>query len=327
MFLPEFIYPSNPYLMIICLLLAHILDYIYPYHSGLMFLIHPVHTSYMMAKALGKPYSSRVRGVMTWLITLSTHIVLYGLVLYVAWSVSTYLWMIIASYIMKTSFSLKLLLDIVRRSRDCMVRGDWDCARYWVQQIVRRDVYKIDNEHVISAAVESLAESLVDGYLSPLLYITVLGPLGGLLQRVVNSMDSALGYKDPEYVNVGWFSAKADTVINFIPARVAAMLLIILSPSVGGSVRHSLNVWMMYRKATESVNAGNPISAIAGALKIRLEKIGSYVIGEPLKNLDHTVVTAALRLSILTAMLWFLITMITITVFINATITIALWLR
>ncbi len=327
MFLPEFIYPSNPYLMIICLLLAHILDYIYPYHSGLMFLIHPVHTSYMMAKALGKPYSSRVRGVMTWLITLSTHIVLYGLVLYVAWSVSTYLWMIIASYIMKTSFSLKLLLDIVRRSRDCMVRGDWDCARYWVQQIVRRDVYKIDNEHVISAAVESLAESLVDGYLSPLLYITVLGPLGGLLQRVVNSMDSALGYKDPEYVNVGWFSAKADTVINFIPARVAAMLLIILSPSVGGSVRHSLNVWMMYRKATESVNAGNPISAIAGALKIRLEKIGSYVIGEPLKNLDHTVVTAALRLSILTAMLWFLITMITITVFINATTTIALWLR
>ncbi len=311
MLLPEFIYPSNPYIIAICILIAHLLDYIYPYHSGSMLLIHPVHTSYVMARALGKPYSSRARGVATWIATISIHIALYSSILYIAWRISIYLWIAVASYIMKTSFSLKLLLDIVERSRSCMARGDWGCARYWVQQIVRRNVYQIDNEHVVSASIESLAESIVDGYISPLLYTSILGPIGGLVQRVINSMDSALGYRDPEYIDVGWFSAKMDTIINFIPARIAAVLMVILSPLIGGSIRYSLSIWRRYRRATESINAGNPISAIAGALRIRLEKIGSYTIGEPIRELNYVAIDEALRISKYVALTWLLITIAT----------------
>jgi len=305
--LPEFIYPSNPLIMMACVLLAHLLDYLYPFHSGLLLSIHPVHTSYIMARRLGKPYGSKVRGIIAWFITVVAHLALYTFILYVAWGISVYLWVITASYVMKTSFSLKLLLDVVRNALKCMSNDDWGCARYWVQQIVRRDVYKLDSEHVISAAIESLAESLVDGYISPLFYVVLLGPVGGLLQRIINTMDSALGYKDPEYVDVGWLSAKADTVMNFIPARLTALLIITISPVVGGSIKYSLRVWMKYRRATESVNAGNPISAMAGALRVRLEKPKYYVIGDALEGLSENTVVRALKISVLTSITWFLI--------------------
>ncbi|PUA33988.1 MAG: hypothetical protein B7O98_00825 [Zestosphaera tikiterensis] len=316
MILPDFIYPSNPLLMFASILLAHILDYLYPYHSGFMLFIHPVHTSYVMARKLGKPYSSKVRGFIAWIVTVTTHLLFYILILYIAWNISMYLWVVIASYIMKTSFSLRLLLSIVKKALICVSRNDWNCCRYWVQQIVRRDVYQIDDEHVVSAAIESLAESLVDGYVSPLFYITMLGPIGGLLQRVVNTMDSALGYKDLKYVNVGWFSAKMDTVVNFIPARVAALLIIISSPVIGGSIKYSLNIWRIYRGVTESINAGNPMSAMAGALKVRLEKIGSYSIGEFVERLDDIAMMKALKISTFVALIWLLITVV-LTVFLS----------
>ncbi len=310
MLIPEFLYPSNPLIIVICILLAYLLDYLYPYHSGFMLTIHPVHTSYVIAKILGKPYSSRLRGIITWITTIVIHITFYTFILYITWNISIYLWIATASYIIKTSFSLRLLLDIVKKASICISNNNWDCARYWIQQIVRRNVYQIDNEHVVSAAIESLAESLVDGYISPLFYIAILGPIGGLFQRIVNTLDSALGYKDPEYVNVGWFSAKMDTIVNFIPARITALLIIFLSPLVGGSIRYSLNIWRRYRKATESINAGNPISAMAGVLRVKLEKMYVYTIGEPIEKLDSTTMTKALKISILVAVIWLLITII-----------------
>jgi len=309
MILPEFLYPSNQFMMIACLLLAYLLDYLYPFHSGFLLTIHPVHTSYVMARSLGKPYSSKARGVLTWFIVVITHLALYSIALYVAWNVSVYLWLLVASCIMKTSFSSRLLFDIVRKALRCVVSNDWDCARYWVQQIVRRNVYRLSERHVISAAIESLAESLVDGYTSPLFYVALLGPLGGLLQRIVNSLDSALGYKDPEYINVGWLSAKADTVMNFVPARLTALLMVVLSPTIGGDVKYSLNIWRKYRRATDSVNAGNPISAMAGALKVRLEKPQHYVVGEAVEELNENIMEKALKISLITSATWFLITL------------------
>jgi len=312
MFIPEFLYPSNPLIIVICILLAHLLDYLYPYHSGFMLTIHPVHTSYVVARILGRPYSSRARGVIIWIAIVAIHITLYTFILYIAWNINIYLWIFIASYIMKTSFSLRLLLDIVKKALICVSSDDWSCARYWVQQIVRRDVYQIDNEHVISAAIESLAESLVDGYISPLFYTAILGPIGGLFQRIVNTLDSALGYKDPEYIDVGWFSAKMDTIINFIPARITALLIILSSPLTGSSIRYSLNIWRRYRRATESINAGNPISAMAGALRVKLEKIGIYTIGESIEKLDSIAMARGLKISIFAALIWLLITTIMI---------------
>jgi len=302
--LPEFLYPRDPFLLLSALLLAVLLDVAYPYHRGILLKAHPVHTSYIMALKLGKPRSSKLRGIAVWFAVVSVHLSAYAAVLYAAWRISAFLWILASAWIMKESFSLKLLLDVVSNAARCAELGEWECARGWVQQIVRRDVHKLDEEKVLSAALESLAESLVDGYTSPLLYIALLGPVGGLLQRIANTLDGALGFKTAEYRDVGWFSAKADTALNFIPARLTALLFILLSPIAGGSMRFAFSIWRRFRNATESMNAGQPMSAMAGALRVRLEKPGSYVLGEPSESLSPEKIWSGIKVAVASAAVW-----------------------
>jgi len=279
--LPRFLYPDDPILLISALALGLVLDIAYPYHSGILLRIHPVHTSYFMAKKLGRPYGSRALGVATWLVVVGTHMLLYSALLYIAWSIHPILWILAAGWILKVSASLRLLIDTVRRVGEALNKGDIDGARYWAQQIVRRNVYKLEPEHVASAAIESLAESLVDGFTSPLLYYAVLGPLGALLQRLANTLDGALGFLTPEYRDVGWFSAKVDTVLNYVPARLTAVLILLMSPLVKGEfLTWAVRTWRVFSRATPSVNAGHPMSAMAGALGVWLEKPGAYRLGD-----------------------------------------------
>jgi len=175
---------------------------------------------------------------------------------------------------------LRLLLEYVRETARCLAEEDLGCARSVVSNIVRRDVRWLDGGRVASAAVESLFENLVDSFTSPLLYYAAMGPLGSLFQRVVNALDSALGYRDEDFRLVGWFSAKADTLVNYVPARLTALTIIALCPLVRGSLVDALRTYLRYRRATQSVNAGHPMSAASGCLGVRLERVGAYVIGE-----------------------------------------------
>jgi len=302
--LPDFLYPRDFSEFLLVLALAYLGDAVYPYHRGLSLAVHPVHTAYFMAVRLGRRYTSKLRGALTWISVVFLHLAVYGLALYLASRVHRVVWVLLSAYILKTSASLKLLVDIVRYCADCLESGDLNCARYWAQQVVRRNVYELDGEHVASAAVESLAESLVDGYASPLLYYAFLGPLGALLQRLANTLDGALGFRYGGYEDVGWFSAKADTVLNYLPARLVALTLVLLAPLVGGSLRHAYRTWARFSRSTESVNAGHPMSAMAGVLGTRLEKVGHYSLGEPLRRLDHRAVRDGIRVALLCSATW-----------------------
>ncbi len=260
------------------------MDFLYPYHSGFMLKMHPVHTSYTLALKLGKPCTSKLRGVATWLIVSVLHMFAYGTALLASCIVGRWLWLITSAYILKLSMSLRLLLSIVNNVRTCFEKGDIGCARYWTQQIVRRDVYKLGKEHVASAAIESLAESLVDGYTSPIFYFTIGGPLAALLQRLANTLDGALGFKHGCYEDVGWFSAKADTALNFLPARLSALIVVVYAFLAGRRVTDAYNVWRRDCRKTESINAGHPMSAMAGALGVELEKPGFYRLGNPIND-------------------------------------------
>ncbi len=261
-------------------MLALLLDLIYPFHSGLLYKLHPVHTSYVLARRLCPPYSGLARGVLTWFAVVSLHLGVFGSILYFSSLLNTYIALAISVVIVKFSISLKLLIDVARRVEEMFVAGRGFEARVWAQQLVRRDVFRLDDARVVSSTLESLSESLVDGFASPLLYYALAGPLGALLQRVANSLDSALGYRSAEYINAGRFSALMDTVLNAVPSRLTALLIVLLSPIIGGDLASSYRVWRRYHSATESFNAGHPISAFAGALGVRLEKPGHYVVNE-----------------------------------------------
>ncbi len=270
----SFLCPGPEY-EVAALLLAILWDYLYPYHSGFMLSIHPVHVSYVLALKMYRPRSSRARGLGIWLLVMSVNLTCYGALLYAAYVVSPVVWVLAASYIVKVSASLRLLLDEVYAVARSLARGDLAGARQHAQGLVRRPLDREDEGHVASAAIESLAESLNDGFISPLFWLLLLGPLGALSQRVANTLDGALGFKDPDHADVGWASAWADTLINYVPARLTAAL-IVLASGRPASMARSLRSWLRCRGLTESRNAGHPMSAMAGALGVTLEKRGHY---------------------------------------------------
>jgi len=310
-FMPEFLYPRDPAYVVAAILLGVLLDIAYPYHSGLALRLHPVHTAFIMARALGKPGSSRIRGAVTWFTVMGTHLTAYGALLWAAWLVSPYAWILVAAYVIKVSAPIKLLIDTVKGVYEAASRGDWARARELTQGIVRRDVHSLDEGHVLSAAVESLAESLVDGFTSPLLYIALLGPLGGLAQRIANTLDGALGFKGGGYADVGWFSAKADTLLNYVPARLTAALITLLgTPLTGAALSDAVRCWLRNARVTESVNAGHPMAAMAAVLGVTLEKVGHYTIscGNTLPRPEH--VRIAVKCVILTTATWLMLVVV-----------------
>ncbi len=300
--LPAWAYPC-PRLVAAAILLAHLLDLLCPYSRGLLLRVHPVHTAYLLARRLAPPHSGRLRGVAAAATVLASHLAVYSLLLYVAWLASPLAWLVVASWVLRESFSLRLLLETAWKAAVLAERGAWREARIVTQGLVRRNVFRLSDGHVMSAAVESLFESLVDGYTSPLFYATLLGPLGALAQRLINTLDSALGYPTPEYRDAGWAAARLDDLVNLAPARLTALLATLLAPLAGGSIRATLATWRRHHRATKSPNAGHPIAAAAGALRVKLEKPGHYTIGQgPLPTPSDT--KRAVKLATLTATTW-----------------------
>ena len=306
-----FLYP-NPFYILISFAIALLLDLAYPYHSGILLKIHPVHTSYLLSQRLYKPYSSKLRGIAIWIIVTMLHIALYASLLYIFIRISPILWILLSSYIIKTSFSYKLLRDIVKNIADSIKEGNLEKAKALVKNIVRRDVKHLDQRHISSAAIESLSESFVDSVVSPIFYLFFFGPIGALMQRIANTLDGSLGFKDKEHKEVGAASAYIDTALNYIPARIS--ILIIAAPSIatGNNTKNLFVIWKKYRKKTKSKNAGNPMASTAGSLMISLEKKGEYKLGEgPLP--EHTDVYRALALidvSYLMLIIIFVVTLI-----------------
>jgi len=155
---------------------------------------------------------------------------------------------------------------------------DKEKRREYAQQLVRRNVYEIDDPHVLSASIESLFESLVDGITSPFFWFLILGYPGALLQRFANTMDSMVGYPTVELRKEGWFSAKVDTVLNYIPARLTAFFMLFSAYLLGYKPRNVLK--NLKESKIQSTNAKYPISFASSILNVKLEKIGCYTVGE-----------------------------------------------
>lgn len=160
-------------------------------------------------------------------------------------------------------------------------------ARAAVSMIVGRDVSALDAAGVARAAVESVAESSVDGAAAPIFWAALLGPAAAFAYRAVNTMDSMFGHKDERYVDFGLVPARADDAANWLPARASSVLACALAPLAGGSARAAFSSFRRWRLAHESPNAGHPESAYAGALALRLGGPSRYaegVIDKPWMN-------------------------------------------
>jgi adenosylcobinamide-phosphate synthase len=215
--------------------------------------------------------------------------------------------MILFAALLKVSIALKGMeksaLQIIRS----MEAGNLEEARYALSMIVRRETSSLNVEYIQSATIECISESTVDGIISPLFFYSILGPVGCIVFRVINTLDSMLGYKDPYYKDIGWMSAKLDTIFNFLPARITGLLMVISAYMVRADWRNSLAILIRDHHKTNSINAGYPMSSMAGALRVRLEKMGSYALGEGTEFLTVDKCMLAIKIMKITTMLFCLV--------------------
>lgn len=162
--------------------------------------------------------------------------------------------------------------------------GDLETARQKVSRVVGRDVSVLDEKGVCRAAVETLAENFIDGFISPLLWYMAGGILGWLVNgdpalyalgallvfKVASTMDSMVGYKNEKYEAVGWAGAKLDDVMNFVPARLSFLFLFLGAEFTGQKGVQGIKVGLRDRLKHESPNSAHGESFVAGALDVRL---------------------------------------------------------
>ena len=189
--------------------------------------------------------------------------------------------------------------------------GSIESSRRAVSMIVGRDTAALDDAGVTRAAVETIAENTSDGVVAPLLYLAVGGAPLGFFYKAVNTMDSMLGYVEPPYKNIGFVSAKADDIANYLPARLSALLML----AAGGILRmDAKNGWKIFRRDRyqhASPNSAQTESVCAGLLGVRLAGDAWYHgvlhkkehIGDALRPITHEDIPRTCRLMYATTVL------------------------
>jgi adenosylcobinamide-phosphate synthase len=147
------------------------------------------------------------------------------------------------------------------------------------RDLVSRSTCALDRSQVASAAIESVAENLGDSIVAPILFYLAGGLPGAAVYRAVNTADAMVGYREGALEHFGKATARLDDLLNLVPARLAAGVLVLAAPLAGASARRALaTMWRDHRR-TASPNAGWPMAAMAGALGVTLEKPGAYQLG------------------------------------------------
>jgi len=151
-----------------------------------------------------------------------------------------------------------------------LIRGDLQGARDNLSFIVGRDTQPLDEQGIVKATVETVAENLSDGVIAPLIFIFIGGAPLAMAYKAVNTLDSMIGYRNDEYEYFGKFAARFDDVVNFIPARVSALLMIAGSVFAGGNIRGAVRIYFRDRRNHKSPNSARTESVCAGALGLCL---------------------------------------------------------
>ena len=173
----------------------------------------------------------------------------------------------------------------------CLTGGTLDAARWAVGRIVGRDTDALSLEGVVRAAVETVAENFSDGVAAPMAYMLLGGAPLALCYKAVNTMDSMVGYRNERYLYFGRAAAKLDDAVNYLPVRLAALLLVMAAGLTGESPGGAWRIWRRDRRRHASPNSAQTESAVAGALGIQLGGPASYFgqvhkkpfLGDPLR--------------------------------------------
>lgn len=212
----------------------------------------------------------RAAGTVMWIGVVLASGAAPAVILYAVWLINPWLYCAIAAIMCCQIMATKSLRDESMKVYHALAQHDIAKARYQVSMIVGRDTDELDEAGVTRAAVETVAENTSDGSVAPLFYMMLGGPVLGFLYKAVNTMDSMVGYKNERYLDFGRTAAKMDDVWNFIPARLAAVFMILASGIIGLDMENARRIFFRDRGKSPSPNSAQTESVCAGALGVRL---------------------------------------------------------
>ena len=257
---------------------------------------------------------TKFSGLLIALTTIFTFCVITFMILMFSALINTILFIVIASIILSTTFSINYLIKTVRGIQKDL-NEDIDKARQSMSYLVSRNTSELTEERITSAAIETLTENITDSVVSPLFYSSVFGlfPYGvissiivAVAYRVSNTMDAMLGYKNKELINLGYVPANLDDILNYIPARITGLYVVLASILLKYDYKQSYDVMKKFATKTPSPNSGYSMSAAAGALNITLVKEGVYELGYGDDKLSSDKIDQAVSLTKVTSLLFIL---------------------
>ncbi|WP_394845593.1 adenosylcobinamide-phosphate synthase CbiB [Pendulispora brunnea] len=203
--------------------------------------------------------------------------------------------------LLKPMFAVRALRDAAFTVRDALECGDVASARRGLGSLCSRKADHLEKEALVAATVESIAENISDSVVAPLLFFACFGLEGAVFYRAVNTLDAMMGYHGHlEYA--GKAAARLDDLANLVPARFAALLLLVAGALTGARVGRGIAILRRDGARTESPNAGWPMATMAGLLGVRLTKPDHYALGDAVHPLEPAHITAAWRIASLAAL-------------------------
>ncbi|MCX7988147.1 MAG: adenosylcobinamide-phosphate synthase CbiB [Thermodesulfovibrio sp.] len=182
---------------------------------------------------------------------------------------------IVNTYLLYTTIAARCLSDEANKVHNAL-RESLESARLRLSYIVGRDTKNLKEEEIVRATVETVAENTSDGVIAPLFYASIYGAPLALCYKMINTMDSMLGYKNERFKRIGFFPAKTDDIANFIPARLTGLLMVLSNPKY---IKRSFRIMIRDRKNHKSPNCAYPEGAAAGILGVQLGG-SNYYFGE-----------------------------------------------
>lgn len=259
-------------------------------------------------------FGEKLAGAVLWTLVVLSSTLIPVLLLWFCHRISPWLRLAIESVMCWQILATKSLRDESMNVYHELENGDIASSRYAVSMIVGRDTAKLDDAGVTRAAVETVAENTSDGIVAPMIFLAIGGAPLGFFYKAVNTMDSMLGYVEPPYKNIGLIPAKADDIVNFVPARISALLMLMAGWILGLNVSNGWKIFRRDRFNHASPNSAQTESVCAGLLGLRLAGDAWYhgvlhkkkYIGDALREIEHEDIPHACRLLYVTAFLAFL---------------------
>ncbi len=218
---------------------------------------------------------------------------------------------IAAILVSSTCLAARSLHKESARVASALSAGDLPTARRYLSYIVGRDTEQLEEPEIWRAVVETVAENTSDGIIAPLFWLTIGGPVAAMAYKAVSTLDSMVGYRNRRYLRLGWASARMDDLLNYIPARLSALLLAMAAPLAGCSASGAARITLRDRLKHPSPNSGHPEAAAAGALGVRLGGAASYngisswkeYIGDQMQPIDERAYHSMIKLMYISTLL------------------------